>query len=584
MEQFKVLTDREHVLARTNVYLGSTLSEQQSGIINYEYQTKVVVPALVKMIEEIYQNSVDEYIRTNGKFATKIDISFEPSMIGTKITIKDNGRGIPQDVINDKPRPVLAWTELRAGSNFDDSKRVGAGTNGMGAALTNIFSTSFVGITCDGQNRMTVNCSANMENVSFKIAKSSQQGTSVEFTPDYERLGVEDLSQDHISVIRDRIENLAICYKGIQFTFNGEKIKFKSLKDIAKKFSEHSISLDEENVSLVIAPSGDQEEFRCLSYMNGIYIKNAGTHVDVILSKVIESLRTVIKKKYKFDVLPNQIKQHLLLASWISKFPALRFDSQSKERCTNTVAEVTAFFGDIDFDAIAKKVINTPEIIDPIVEAQIRKKEAQEAAELRKKNKDVDKANLRKISKFTDATQKEDRENCMLFVCEGDCLEESTEINVYTTDGIEKRMIKDINIGDQVLTHKNRLRKVAHTFSKVDHFIEIKTSEGIIRCSKTHRLFVYNTVFDKFEIISAEQLNAKTHKLIKSKPSLSIHASLITEITHSEELYDLLIVHHDGEIYSTYEHKFMVLDIETEEYIFLTAKELIPFKHCFAFI
>lgn len=420
MEQFKVLTDREHVLARTNVYLGSTLSEQQSGIINYEYQTKVVVPALVKMIEEIYQNSVDEYIRTNGKFATKIDISFEPSMIGTKITIKDNGRGIPQDVINDKPRPVLAWTELRAGSNFDDSKRVGAGTNGMGAALTNIFSTSFVGITCDGQNRMTVNCSANMENVSFKIAKSSQQGTSVEFTPDYERLGVEDLSQDHISVIRDRIENLAICYKGIQFTFNGEKIKFKSLKDIAKKFSEHSISLDEENVSLVIAPSGEQEEFRCLSYMNGIYIKNAGTHVDVILSKVIESLRTVIKKKYKFDVLPNQIKQHLLLASWISKFPALRFDSQSKERCTNTVAEVTAFFGDIDFDAIAKKVINTPEIIDPIVEAQIRKKEAQEAAELRKKNKDVDKANLRKISKFTDATQKEDRDNCMLFVCEGD--------------------------------------------------------------------------------------------------------------------------------------------------------------------
>ena len=85
---------------------------------------------------------------------------------------------------------------------------------------------------------------------------------------------------------------------------------------------------------------------------------------------------------------PNQIKQHLLLATWVSGFRNLKFDSQTKERCTNTVAEVTSFFGDIDFDAIAKKVINTPEIIDPIVEAQIRKKEALEAAELRKKKVD----------------------------------------------------------------------------------------------------------------------------------------------------------------------------------------------------
>jgi DNA gyrase/topoisomerase IV subunit B len=420
MEQFKVLTDREHVLARTNVYLGSTLSEQQSGIINYEYQTKTIVPALIKMIEEIYQNSVDEYIRTNGAYATKIDIKFESTVVGTKITIKDNGRGIPQDVINGKPRPVLAWTELRAGSNFDDSIRVGAGTNGMGAALTNIFSTSFIGITCDGNNRMTVNCSSNMENVSFTVTKSSQRGTSVEFTPDYERLGIENLSQDHIDIIRDRIENLAICYKGIQFTFNGERIKFKSIKDVAKRFSDHSVSFDEENVSLIISPSGAEEEFRCLSYMNGIYIKNAGTHIDFILSKLTETIRIVIKKKYKFDVLPNQIKQHLLIASWISKFLALRFDSQTKERCTNTISEVSSFFDGIDFDSIAKKVVNTPEIIDPIVEAQIRKKEAQEAAELRKKNKDLDKANLRKISKFTDATEKENRRDCMIFVSEGD--------------------------------------------------------------------------------------------------------------------------------------------------------------------
>jgi DNA gyrase/topoisomerase IV subunit B len=82
MEEFKVLTDREHVLARTNVYLGSTTAETVSGIINYTYQEKTLVPALVKMIEEIYQNSVDEFIRTEGKFANKIDITFGKNLTG----------------------------------------------------------------------------------------------------------------------------------------------------------------------------------------------------------------------------------------------------------------------------------------------------------------------------------------------------------------------------------------------------------------------------------------------------------------------------------------------------------------------
>ena len=142
-EEFKVLDDRSHVLHRPGVYLGSVVLEQHSGIINYQYQTVDIVPALMKMIEEITQNSIDEHIRTDGKFATEIKVSVTSNLTGTEIIVQDNGRGIPLTELGGKPRPVLAWTELRAGSNFDDSKRVTAGTNGMGAALTNIFSTSF---------------------------------------------------------------------------------------------------------------------------------------------------------------------------------------------------------------------------------------------------------------------------------------------------------------------------------------------------------------------------------------------------------------------------------------------------------
>ena len=420
MSEFKVLDDRSHVLLRPNMYLGSVQSETQYGIINYTYQSKQVVPALIKMIEEPVQNSLDEYIRTNGEYANKISIKIASTIDGCEISISDNGRGIPVELIGDKYRPVLAWTSLRAGSNFDDSKRVGAGQNGVGVSLTNIFSSQFIGVADDGKKRCIVTCSDNMSNVDVEIVKSKQQGTSVSFVPDLKRFGITEFSQDHIDVVIDRLSNLAIMYPKIEFSINGTKLKFKNIKQIAKNFHESAVSFETENIGMVFAPAGADEEFRCLSYVNGIYIKNGGAHVDYVMGRVVETLREAITKKHKINVLPNQIKQHILFASWINGFKNLKFDSQSKERITNTQSEVSAILGDIDYEKIAKSILNTPEIIDPMIAAILYKKELAEKQALAKANKDLDKTNLRKISKFTDASNKTDRKNCLLAICEGD--------------------------------------------------------------------------------------------------------------------------------------------------------------------
>lgn len=414
-EEFRVLTDREHVLKRANVYLGSTTHEEFSGIINYQYTTKNIVPALIKSIEEIYQNSVDEYIRTDGKFATNISISFSDTLEGTEIEISDDGRGIPLDKIGDSYRPVLAWTELRAGSNFDDSKRVGGGTNGMGAALTNIFSKSFIGRSCDGKNQITLTCFDNMTSIKYKMSKSSDRGTSVKFIPDLEKFGLIEFTNDHYEIILDRIRNLAILYPGITFKIDNRVVEFKNIKTTSKRFHESAVSYEQDKISLVFAPSGTDEEFRCLSYVNGIYIKNGGSHVDFILNKVIENLRAHVKKKYKIEVLPNQIKQHLLFASWVSGFPALKFDSQSKERVTNSVGEVSAYFSEINFDKISKQILDTPEIIDPCIAAILYKKEMADAREMDKKKKTLSKTRIVNHIAATDPNP----ENRMLLICEG---------------------------------------------------------------------------------------------------------------------------------------------------------------------
>jgi DNA topoisomerase-2 len=414
-EKFQVLSDREHVLKRTNVYLGSVTSESVSGIINFKTAEKKIVPALIKSIEEVYQNSVDEYIRTDGKFATNISISFEKSLEGFEITVSDNGRGIPVVKVGESYQPVLAWTALRAGSNFDDTKRIGVGTNGMGAALTAIFSTSFIGETCDGTNKIRVTCLDNMSDVSFKLSKNAKAGTTVKFIPDLARFGMTEFDQDHMDILEDRFNNLAIVFPGIKFTFNGTVIKFKNLKAIGKLFHESAVTAESDNVGLVFAPAGEAEEFIAHSYVNGIFVKNGGSHVDFVMHKVIETLRGFIKKKHKIDVMPNAIRQHILFASWISKFPALKFDSQSKERITNAASEVATHLGDIDFDKISKQILNTPEILDPMIAAILYKQEMADHAAMKKKQKAN--AKLRVVNHI--AATHPDPSKRTLFIVEG---------------------------------------------------------------------------------------------------------------------------------------------------------------------
>jgi len=413
-EKFEILDDRSHVLKRAGVYIGSCTPEPQSGIINYTVDTKTVAPGLLKIISEIIDNSTDEFIRTKGEFANKIDVNISQTLDGTTISVADNGRGIPQDMIDGKPRPLHAWTALRAGSNFDDTQRVGAGTNGMGAALTNIFSTEFIGETCDGKNFLTVTCSNNMSNVKWAQSKGNTKGTKVSFIPDLVRFGLSEFTQDHEDMVLDRLQNLAISYRGIDYTFNGKHIKFKNAKDIATNFHKDAVTFEYDNILFVFAPMGDRDSYT-LSCVNGINVRNGGTHVDYVLNAIVQSVRAAIKKQHKIDVMPAQIKPHIMFASWCTNFLALKFDSQAKERVTNTVAEVTQYFKDVDFDKISKKILATPEIIDPIIQAILYKRELEEARELAKKAKAGKKKTIINHIAATDPIP----ENRMLLLCEG---------------------------------------------------------------------------------------------------------------------------------------------------------------------
>jgi DNA topoisomerase-2 len=169
--KIKQLTDIEHVILRPQIYLGSVAkTKSETFLLNketeqFEYKEFEYVPALLKIIYEILDNSVDESIRTGFKYGTNISVELK----NNKIKISDNGRGIPLDIAegSKKSQLELALTELRAGSNFNDTEgRNLLGMNGVGSSLTNIFSNVFKATVLDGTRKGVLICIGNF--VSFR--------------------------------------------------------------------------------------------------------------------------------------------------------------------------------------------------------------------------------------------------------------------------------------------------------------------------------------------------------------------------------------------------------------------------------
>lgn len=416
--EIKILSDREHVIKRSGMYIGSSSNEVHERFVFGEYKSIRYVPGLIKIIDEIIDNSVDEAIRTKFQFANKIEVSIDPNT--SKVTVTDNGRGLPQAMVETPegdliPGPVAAWTRTKAGGNFgDDATRETGGMNGVGSSLTNIFSTLFKGITADGKNEITVFCSDGAQNISHTSKKSSKKGTTVEFVPDFSHFETNEFSENDITIVRDRIQTLAVIYPDIEFKFNGHKIQ-GNFKKYAKMYDEEAVIIDTDNCSIAFGRSDDG--FRQMTYVNNIHTKNGGSHVDLVIDELSNELIPALKRKYKLEVNKARIKECLTLVMFVRGMKNMRFDSQTKERLTSPWGEIKSHI-DIDYKKISQAIMKSEAIHMPIIEAMLARKLAAEKAAETKAAKKATKAKVAKHIKPNKYGN--DKEDTTLFLTEGD--------------------------------------------------------------------------------------------------------------------------------------------------------------------
>ena len=425
----KKLDDYQHSRLRTETYFGSRSKHAQTVLLFNEnkpiIEERVWVPALLTYFREAIDNAFDEVI-SHGH-GNRVDVTYDPKTF--EFSVQDNGRGIPieMDKEHGMHLATMVLSEAKAGRNFDDDNRHGAGLNGLGISINNFVSEHFeVEIFRDNKKFTQKFTQGNkvddaLQIMPPKITKSTspRTGTKIKFKPSAEVFQNMVLP---IDFIESRLLEIATTNRKVKIYFNGKQVKPKPNLEktlfAGSKPITFTVEAEDFKTDFYVVPDAMEKGHHVHSLVNNIPTFDGGEHIDAFKGMFVkQTLAGIERLAKKRRLVPNRsdVLEGLLIFS-VTQMKAPFFDNQSKTKLINEEVKKPIYEHLEHFDKFKQAIYKNKEWIESILErcaARTQKKDNAEVAAASKRN-------LRgKIPELRDATSRV-RNQCILFIAEGE--------------------------------------------------------------------------------------------------------------------------------------------------------------------
>lgn len=483
---FKKLSHVEHVRMRTGMWLGQNslstfeqhfFTKDNAGTYEVSHEELSDIPAKIKCLDEACMNCVDEYRKNlNDKAIPEKDkmnkLIVQLSTDRKRVTIQDNGRGIPAD------NAEGVYLHLMYGENFDDIAKEDhvAGQNGVGISLVRMVSSFFKVKTINGgkayKKMFSIHDDAKKVIRSFKLpkedmervflyfdehgtfadcpllsadqikqlkapcdktgmtavvetAKKEDHGTTVEFELNPAYFNNLDTTFN-INLVKQYLQDIAMSNPGLEVVFihktGKEKYKFKKgfdeifsnsemvyyKLDYADKTSASQIHME---TYVVLGQNKN------LTWVNSIFCPQGGSAIEYLENRLCDEVRkksqiVSLEKKLNTQCTRNDVRScfHMYVNLRILN---PRFKSQDKSYLINDLNEDIRKSLDKHLDKLLKKT-GLIEEIKMVMERRTQLKQLEDA------QKGLRKASRNNIPKLMPPTGKPNDPGRILFVAEGD--------------------------------------------------------------------------------------------------------------------------------------------------------------------
>ena len=427
----QVLEGLEAVRKRPGMYIGTTASA-----------------GLHHLVWEIVDNGIDEAL---AGFCDIIKCRINKD--GT-ITVSDNGRGIPCDVVEKTGKSAVetVYTVLHAGGKFGEGGgyKVSGGLHGVGASVVNALSEWLeVNVHRDGKDHyLKFEKGGHAVGELKTLGDVDDTGTIVTFKPDPTIF--TETTEFSYEIIRDRLRQMAYLNRGVtiivrderpatpvqeEFCYEGgikEYVKYINatktpvMEDVIYAEGREEVKFKNDTTQIVYCECAMQYNSTytpsVYSFCNNINTHEGGTHeqgFNIAMNRVINDYAR--EKKYikeEDDNLSTDDIKEGLTAIISVKHPDPQYEGQTKTKLGNS--EVRKIVSNVVGEGLKKFLLENPQeakiILTKIVNAATARAAARAAVEQVRNKGGLDVTTL--PGKLADCTSR-NPEECELYIVEG---------------------------------------------------------------------------------------------------------------------------------------------------------------------